>query len=105
MQSPEVISDLVKVRRRDAKWMVGLDAEVEDDDGTRARSVAKGAVSEGQLSRRTARNGICGVLVWFRTAELKDSCNDRVEEDDGGGDNCPAERKSRREEELEDGAY
>ena len=85
--------------------MVGLDAEVEDDDGTRTWLISKAAVSEGELSCRTARNGICGVLVWFRTAELKDSCDDRVEEDDGGGDNCPAERKSRREEELEDGAY
>lgn len=46
MKSSKVFSDLVRVRRRDAEWMVGLDAKVKDDDGASARFIAKGTVSE-----------------------------------------------------------
>lgn len=79
MQSPEVISDLVKVWRRDAEWVVGLDTDVEDNNRTRTRPISKGAVSEGELSCRATGYSISSVLVWFRTAELEDSCDDRVE--------------------------
>ena len=105
MQSPEVSSDLVKVRRRDAKWVVGLDTEVEDNNRTRTRPIPKGTVSKGKLSCRTTGHSICSVLVWFRAAELESSCDDRVEEDDCGGDNCPAAGKGCREDKLEDGTY
>lgn len=76
MQSPEVISDLVKVWCRDAKWVVGLDAEVKDNNWARTRPISKGSVSKGKLSCRTAGYSICSVLIWFRAAELEDSCDD-----------------------------
>lgn len=94
VQGAEVVCDLGKVRRRDPQGVVGLDAQVEDDDGARAGLVPKGPVWEGKLSRRAAGYGICSVLVWSRAAELQDGCDDGVEEDDGGWDDCPAERQS-----------